>query len=95
MKAEVVDKVIETGAMAGQIGAGLGRMKQAVAGVIEDGIDSAKRASKHGRRAAEYLVDDAEYHFKHHPFATIGISFGVGLGFGTVAGILLARNKAE
>ena len=95
MKAEVLDKVIETGAVAGQIGTGLGRMKQTVAGVIEDGIDSAKRASRHGRRAAEDWVDDAEYYFKHHPFGTIGISFGIGLAFGTVAGILLARKKAK
>jgi ElaB/YqjD/DUF883 family membrane-anchored ribosome-binding protein len=95
MKAEVLDKVMETGAVAGQIGAGLGRVKQSVAGAIEDGIDSAKRASRHGRRAAEDFVDDAKYHFKQHPFATIGVFFGVGLGFGTVAGILLARNKAK
>jgi ElaB/YqjD/DUF883 family membrane-anchored ribosome-binding protein len=93
--AEVVEKMVETGAVAVQIGAGAGRVKQAVAGAIEDGIDSAKRASRHSRRAAEDFLDDAKYHVKQRPFGSIGISFGIGLALGTIAGILVARNKAK
>jgi ElaB/YqjD/DUF883 family membrane-anchored ribosome-binding protein len=91
MKAEVLEKVIDVGATAAQIGARAGCMKEAVAGAIDDGVSRAKRAVKQGRRAAEDLVDDAEYQVKQHPFSTVGVSFGIGLGLGAVAGILLAR----
>jgi ElaB/YqjD/DUF883 family membrane-anchored ribosome-binding protein len=92
MKAEVLEKVIDAGATAAQLGAGVGRAKEAVADTVEDGINTAKRAVKQGRRAAEDLVDDAEYQVKQHPLSTVGVSFGIGLGLGAVIGMLLARN---
>ena len=95
MKAEVLEKVLETGAVAGQIGAGVGRMKEVVAGAIDDGIESAKRTSKRGRRAAEDFLDDAKYQLKQHPFETVAISFGIGLGLGAIAGVLLAPKRGR
>ncbi len=92
MKAEVLEKVIDVGATAAQLGAGVGRMKEAVADAVEDGINVAKRAVKQGRREAEDLVDDTEYQVKQHPFSAVGVSFGIGLGLGAVIGVLLARN---
>ena len=67
-------------------------MKEAVADAVEERINTAKRAVKQGRRAADDLVDDAEYQVKQHPLSTLGVSFGIGLGLGAVIGILLARN---
>jgi ElaB/YqjD/DUF883 family membrane-anchored ribosome-binding protein len=92
MKAEVLDKAVEVGAAVAQMRAGSGRMKEAVADAVEDGISEAKRVVKQGRRAAEDLVDDAEYQVKQHPLSAVGVSFGIGLGLGAVIGMLLARN---
>jgi ElaB/YqjD/DUF883 family membrane-anchored ribosome-binding protein len=92
MKAEALEKVIDVGATAAQLGAGVGRAKEAVADAVEDGISTAKRAVKQGRRAAEDLIDDAEYQVKQHPMSALGVSFGIGLGLGAVIGVLLVRN---
>jgi ElaB/YqjD/DUF883 family membrane-anchored ribosome-binding protein len=92
MKAEVLDKAIEVGAAVAQMRAGAAGMKETVADAVEDGISTAKRAVKQGRRAAEDLVDDAEYQVKQHPLSAVGVSFGIGLGLGAVIGMLLARN---
>jgi ElaB/YqjD/DUF883 family membrane-anchored ribosome-binding protein len=92
MKAEVLDKAIEVGAAVAQMRAGSGRMKEAVVDAVEDGVSAAKRAVKQGRRAADDLVDDAEYQVKQHPLSAVGVSFGIGLGLGAVIGMVLARN---
>ena len=92
MKFELLDKVIQTGSVTAQVGAGVSRLKEAVADSIDDGLNSAKRTAKHGQRRAEELVDDARYQFKQRPFTALGISFAVGLGVGTVLTILLAPN---
>ena len=92
MKPELLDNVISVGAAAAQMGAGVGRVKEVAAEVVEDGINTAKRAVKQGRRAAEDWVDDAEYQVKKHPLSAVGVSFGIGMGLGAVIGMLLARN---
>jgi ElaB/YqjD/DUF883 family membrane-anchored ribosome-binding protein len=92
MKAEVLDKVADVSAAAAQFGAEMGRVKDAVTDAFEDGIDTARSAVKKGRRMAEDLVDDAEYQIKRHPLNALGVTFGIGLGLGTVIGVLLARN---
>jgi ElaB/YqjD/DUF883 family membrane-anchored ribosome-binding protein len=95
MKAEVLNKVVEVGTTAAQMGAGVERVKETVADAVEDGINTAKRAVKQGRHAAEDWVDDAEYQVKQHPLSAVGVSFGIGLGLGAVIGVLLARNGAS
>lgn len=92
MKSGVLGKVTELGVAAVQFGGAVEHVKEAVAGGVEDGFKEAKRAVKQGRRAAEDLVDDAEYHVKRYPFSTVGVCFGIGLGLGAVIGMLLARN---
>jgi ElaB/YqjD/DUF883 family membrane-anchored ribosome-binding protein len=94
MKAEVLNKAIEIGAAAAEVGAGVERMKETVTDAVENGINAAKRAVKQGRHAAEDLVDDAEYRVKQHPLSAVGVSFGIGLGLGAVIGILLTRTGA-
>lgn len=91
MKAEVLDKVADVSAAAAHLGAEVGRVKEAVVDVVDDGINAAKRAVKLGRRAAEDLVDDAGYHVKQHPLRTLGISFSIGLGLGALIGFLMTR----
>jgi ElaB/YqjD/DUF883 family membrane-anchored ribosome-binding protein len=92
MKAEVLGKAIEVGAAVAQMRAGSGQMKEAVAEAVKDELRAAKRAVKQGRRAAEDLVDDAEYQVKKRPFSAVGVSLGIGLALGAVIGVLLARN---
>jgi ElaB/YqjD/DUF883 family membrane-anchored ribosome-binding protein len=66
-------------------------VKEAMTDAVENGIDSAKRSVKRGRRAAEDLVDDAEYQIKHRPFSALGVTFGIGLGLGAAIGALMVR----
>jgi ElaB/YqjD/DUF883 family membrane-anchored ribosome-binding protein len=89
MQTEIIEKTIE---VRDQLGAEVKRVKEAVAGAVDNGIVAAKRAVKQGRRAAEDLVDDAEYKVKQHPFSALGVSFGIGIGLGAAIGALLARN---
>jgi len=90
MKVEVLEKVADVSAAAAQLGAEVGRVKEAIADAVDDGISAAKRAVKQGRHAAEDLVDDTEYQVKQHPFRVLGVSLVIGLGLGAVIGFLLA-----
>jgi ElaB/YqjD/DUF883 family membrane-anchored ribosome-binding protein len=89
MQTEIIEKTIE---VRDQLGAEVKRVKEAVADAVDHSIVAAKRAVKQGRRAAEDLVDDAEYKVKQHPFSALGVSFGIGIGLGAAIGALLTRN---
>src|SRR5262249_37920314 len=92
MQTEIIEKTIE---VRDQLEAEVKRVKEAVAGAVDNGIVAAKRAVKQGRRAAEDLVDDAEYQVKQHPFSAVGVSFGIGIGLGAAIGALLMRNGGK
>ena len=89
MQAEILEKTIE---VREQLGAEVKRVKEVVVDAVDNGLVAAKRAVKQGRRAAEDLVDDAEYRVKQHPLSALGVSFGIGIGLGAAVGVLLARN---
>jgi ElaB/YqjD/DUF883 family membrane-anchored ribosome-binding protein len=89
MQTEILEKTIE---VRDQLGAEVKRVKEVVVDAVDNGIVAARRAVKHSRRAAEDLVDDAEYRVKQHPFSALGVSFGIGVGLGAAVGVLLARN---
>jgi ElaB/YqjD/DUF883 family membrane-anchored ribosome-binding protein len=89
MQAEIIEKTIE---VRDQLGAEVKRVKEVVVDAVDNGVVAAKRAVKQGRRAAEDLVDDAEYRVKQHPLSAVGVSFGIGIGLGAAVGVLLARN---
>jgi ElaB/YqjD/DUF883 family membrane-anchored ribosome-binding protein len=89
MQTEIREKTIE---VRDQLGAEVKRVKEAVVDAVDNGIVAAKRAVKQGRRAAEDLVDDAEYRIKQRPFSALGVSLGIGMGLGAAIGVLLARN---
>jgi ElaB/YqjD/DUF883 family membrane-anchored ribosome-binding protein len=90
MQTEIIEKTIE---VRDQLGAEVKRVKEAVADAVDNGSVAARRAVKQGRRAAEDLVDDAEYRVKQSPFTALGVSFGIGMGLGAAIGALLARNS--
>jgi ElaB/YqjD/DUF883 family membrane-anchored ribosome-binding protein len=89
MQTEIREKTIE---VRDQLEAEAKRVKEAVVEAVDNGIVAAKRAVKQGRRAAEDLVDDAEYRIKQRPFSALGVTFGIGMGLGAAIGVLLARN---
>jgi len=89
MQNEMLEKTIE---VRDQLGSEVKRVKESVADAVDNGIVAARRAVKQSRRAAEDLVDGAEYRVKQHPFSALGVTFGIGMGLGAAIGILLARN---
>ena len=90
MKAEALNRVTDLSSAAALFEAGVGRVKEAVADAVEDGIATTQRCLKQTRQAAEDLVDDAEHYAKRHPLSTAGTALGVGLGLGAVIGFLLS-----
>jgi ElaB/YqjD/DUF883 family membrane-anchored ribosome-binding protein len=89
MQTEMLEKTIEVRDL---LGAEVKRVKEAVADAVDNGAVAARHVVKQGRRAAEDLVDDAEYAVKQHPLSALGVSFGIGMGLGAVIGVLLAHN---
>lgn len=67
------------------------RLKERATLAIEDGVVDAKRMVKRGVYAAEDLVEDTAHRIKKDPFASVGITFGVGMGLGVFVGWLIAR----
>lgn len=55
------------------------KIRSIVSDAMEDGVRSASRAIRHGRYAAEDLIDQAEHKVKQRPFQAIGILFAAGM----------------
>lgn len=89
MQTEILEKTME---VRDHVEAEVKRVKESVVDAVEVGLGAARRAVKQSRRAAEDLVDDAEYRVKQRPFSALGISFGIGVGLGVAIDALLARN---
>jgi len=89
MQTEMLERTIK---VRDHLGSEVKRVKEAVADAVDNGVVAAKRAVKQGRRAAEDLVDDAEYRIKQRPFSALSVTFGIGMGLGAAIGALLARN---
>lgn len=54
--------------------------------VIEDGKRKAQRTLKRTYLAAEDQLDETTYYIKRHPWQSVGIAAGVGVGAGLFAG---------
>ena len=74
--------------LAAKTGLKVERLKERAAVAIEDGMVDARRMVKRGRYAAEDLVDDTAHLIKKDPWASVGITFGAGLGLGVLVGWL-------
>jgi ElaB/YqjD/DUF883 family membrane-anchored ribosome-binding protein len=60
------------------------KIKSIVTDAVEDGIKSATKAIKHGRDAAEDVLDEAEHAIKKRPFEAIGVFFAAGVVTGGI-----------
>ena len=58
---------------------------------VEDGTVAAKRLVKRGRYAAEDLRDETVHRIKRDPFRSVLITFGVGIGLGSLLGVAAGR----
>jgi ElaB/YqjD/DUF883 family membrane-anchored ribosome-binding protein len=61
------------------------KVRSIVSDAVGDSVRSASRAIKHGRLAAEDLIDEAEHKVKQEPFRSVGVAFASGV----LAGALL------
>ena len=55
------------------------RIESIVTDAVEDSVRSARQAIKHGRDAAEDLIEEAQHTVKQRPLQTIGIAFAAGV----------------
>lgn len=67
------------------------KAKASVNDVIEDGKRKARRTAKRAVVAAEECVEDTNYYIKRHPWQSVGIAAGVGVGAGLLASWMLSR----
>ena len=58
---------------------------------MEEGLDSARRAYKRGREAAEEAIDDTQKLIKRRPFESVGTSLAIGFIAGAIFGVLIRR----
>jgi hypothetical protein len=61
-----------------------GRIKAGIIERIEDGVNTARRAAKHGYRAAEDFVDDTTHRIKRDPLRVLGFCFAAGVAAGWI-----------
>jgi ElaB/YqjD/DUF883 family membrane-anchored ribosome-binding protein len=68
------------------------KVRSIVSEAVGDSVRSATRAIKHGRVAAEDLIDEAEHRVKQQPFRSVGVAFASGLLAGALlTGIAFSR----
>ena len=69
--------------------------KKAMVRAVEDYVGAARRAAKHGRFAAEDLIDEATYRIKQRPLQTVALSFGLAFGAGALFGWVASRTRKK
>jgi len=60
------------------------KVRSIVSEAVGDSVRSASRVIKHGRLAAEDLIDEAEHRVKQQPFRSVGVAFASGVLAGTL-----------
>jgi ElaB/YqjD/DUF883 family membrane-anchored ribosome-binding protein len=55
------------------------KIRSIVNDAVEDGIRSANQAIRHGRYAAEDVIEEAKHTFKRKPLEVVGIVFAAGV----------------
>jgi hypothetical protein len=58
------------------------RMKATITEAVEDRVNTARRALKHGYRATENFVDDTTHQIKRNPLRALGFCFVAGAAAG-------------
>ena len=69
------------------------RLKSVVTEAVEEGVQSAVKALKQGRSAAEDVIYDTRHTVKQSPLQAIGVVFAAGLLAGSMIGWLSTRRS--
>jgi ElaB/YqjD/DUF883 family membrane-anchored ribosome-binding protein len=69
------------------------KIKSIVIDAVEDGVQSAVHALKHGRHAAEDAIDEARHTVKQNPFQAMGIVFAAGILTGCLFSWIGSRRR--
>jgi ElaB/YqjD/DUF883 family membrane-anchored ribosome-binding protein len=69
------------------------KLKAIVTDAVEEGIESAVRAIKQGRVAAEDALYDARRTVKQRPFQAMGVVFAAGVLTGSLVAWLSSRRR--
>ena len=85
--------LMETQASLEEIVKELSRIKTVVTDAVEDGVQSAVKAIKQGRHAAEDAIDDARHTVKQRPLEAMGVVFAAGVLTGSLVVWLSSRRK--
>jgi ElaB/YqjD/DUF883 family membrane-anchored ribosome-binding protein len=71
------------------------RLKTAASHAIEDAVTETKRFAKHGRYAAEDLMEDAAHRVKHDPLRSVAFGFALGISIGALVVWVATREASE
>ncbi len=71
----------------------MSRIKSIVTDAVEDGVRSAVQAIKHGRYAAEDVIEEAKHTVKQRPLQAVGIVFAAGVVTGAFLGWFGSRRR--
>jgi ElaB/YqjD/DUF883 family membrane-anchored ribosome-binding protein len=69
------------------------KIKSVATDAIEDGLKSANRVIRRGRRAAEDVIEETTHRIKHRPLRAMGMVFAVGILVGGLAVCLGLRRR--
>lgn len=69
------------------------RIKSIVTDAVDDGVQSAIRAMKQGRDAADDVVHDARYAIKRNPLQAAGIILAAGVVIGSLFTLFTTRRS--
>jgi len=85
--------ILEKAATAEEARRGVSRISSIVTDAVEDGVRSASRAIRHGRYAAEDVIDQAEHKVKQRPLQAMGMAFAAGILVGGFLGWIAFRHR--
>jgi len=71
--------ILEKPATVEDVAREVSKIRSIVADAVEDGVRSARQAIKHGRYAAEDVIEEAQHAVKQRPLQAMGIAFAAGV----------------
>jgi ElaB/YqjD/DUF883 family membrane-anchored ribosome-binding protein len=89
MAAEILEKTASVDDVLREFG----RIKAMVTDAVEEGVETALRAIKQGRVAAEDAIYDARHVVKRNPLQAVGVVFGAGVMIGGLLTWLGTRRR--
>ena len=71
--------ILEKPATVEDVAREVSKIRSIVTDAVEDGVRSARQAIKHGRYAAEDVIEEAKHTVKQRPLQAMGIAFAAGV----------------